>query len=308
MKKKPDDIDRYQLDASFHQVHKEGRVASDFGLDSTQELVGGGFGLYSSAGLKPKIGPIKSEFFRAGFGLQGSVHLECGLETHFFQKGDMVFTFPGQVFSMQDKSPDFSAYYMLFSEEFVADAMSLKNIREQFPFLHYGGAQHIQLDPQEAAEVEHLILKINSEIKQRKPDLRQAIQLYLHLVLIQAKRSYERQQLGSKDLGTAENALLRRYKKLVGEHFVAKRNVSDYAALLHVSADHLSKTVRKQSGKTAHQLIEEMLLMEAKALLLHTEASVAEIAWRLEFADPSHFNKFFKKLTEVTPQQYRGRA
>jgi len=308
MKKKSADIQDYKLDQSFHRVHKEGKVASGFGLDGTEELIQGGFGLYSSAGLKPKIGPIKSEFFRLGFGKQGSVHLDCGLESYFFQAQGMVFTFPGQVFSLHDKSEDFSAYYMLFTEEFIADSVSLKNIREQFPFLNYAGIQYIQLDKKEAEEVEHFILKINEEIKQRKPDLKQAIQLYIHLILIQAHRSYERQQLGSKESGAVGNALLRNYKKLVGEHFIAKRNVSDYAAMLNISADHLSKTVRKQSGKTAHELIEEMLLMEAKALLLHTESSGAEIAWRLEFTDPSHFNKFFRKHTDLTPLQYREKS
>lgn len=305
MKKRLDDIDHHKLDQSFHQVHKEGKVPSDFGTDNTQELIHGGFGLYSSAGLKPKIGPIKSEFFRVGFGKQGAVHLDCGLESFFFQKGEIVFTFPGQVFSMHDKSVDFLAYYMLFSEEFVADAVSLKNIREQFPFLSYGGIQHIRLDQQEQEEIEHFILKINAEIKHRKPDLKPAIQSYIHLILIQAHRSYTRQGLGEKQTSASENALLRSFKKLVSEHFITKRNVSEYAALLHISADHLSKTIRKQSGKTAHELIEEMLLLEAKVLLQHTDASVAEIAYRLAFTDPSHFNKFFRKNTEMTPLQYR---
>lgn len=307
MSKKSQAIQDYQLDRSFHTVHKEEVVISDFGLDNTQELVSGGFGLYSSAGLKPRIGPFKSEFFRVGFGLRGSVELDCGLETYFFQAGSIIFTFPGQIFSLRNKSADFYAYYMLFTEEFIADAVSLKNIREQFPFLNYTGIQHIQLDEEESGEIGHFILKIDAEIKQRKPDLRQAIQSYIHLILIQSNRSYARQQLGARETGTVENTLLRTYKKLVSEHFIAKRNVSDYAALLNVSPDHLSKTIRKQSGKTAHDLIEEMLLMEAKALLLHTEASVAEIAWQLEFTDPSHFNKFFKKRTTLTPLQYRGR-
>lgn len=306
MKKKPEDIEQYKLDQSFHRVHKEEAVSSDFGLDNTQELIHNGFGLYSSAGLKPKIGPIKSAFYRLGLGRMGNVCLDCGLESFFFQAGDIVFTFPGQVFSMHDKSADFSAYYMLFSEEFIADAVSLKNIREQFPFLNYGSAQHFQLDASELEEIEHLILKINVEIQHRKPDLKQAIQSYIHLILIQAHRSYVRQGLDKKESGASENALLKRYKNLVSEHFISKRNLSDYAAMLHVSADHLSKSIRKQSGKTAHELIEEMLILEAKALLMHTEASVAEIAYRLEFSDPSYFNKFFRKHTAHTPLQYRA--
>jgi AraC family transcriptional regulator, transcriptional activator of pobA len=75
--------------------------------------------------------------------------------------------------------------------------------------------------------------------------------------------------------------------------------------MLNISVDHLNKTLKIQTGKTAHQFIEEMLLVESKALLLHTELSVAEIAWQLAFTDPSHYNKFFRKLTAVTPLMYR---
>ncbi len=308
MKKSAADIEKYKLDTAFHQVHKEGKVDSDFALDNSQELICGGFGLYSSRGLKPKVGPIKSEFFRVGLGIRGSVQLDCGLESFHFQAGDIIFTFPGQLFSLHDKSADFFAYYMLFSEEFVADFLSLKNLREQFPFLNYGGIQHIRLNTAEAHEIETFIEKLNVEIKGRKPDIKQAIQSYIYLILIQAHRSYLRQGLGEAQAGMQDNALLRKFKKLVSEHFISKRNVPEYAELLHISADHLSKTIRRQSGKTAHALIEEMLILEAKALILHTQSSIAEIAFALEFSDPSHFNKFFRKHTALTPVQFREKV
>lgn len=308
MSDKSTEIATHQLTPAFHQVHKTGATESRFGLDNTAELVGGGFGLYSSAGLKPKIGPIKSEFFRVGFGLTGSVRLDCGLENLHFEAGDMVFTFPGQVFSMRDRSADFSAYYILFSEAFLADSISGRDLREQFPFFDYAGAQNLHLDSAEKIEVEQLILKINDEIHDRRPDLRQAIQLYLQLLLMSAKRSYLRQFPSDGERATGEVSIVRRFKKLVGEHFISKRGVAEYAALLHISPDHLTKTLRAQTGKTAHQFIEEMLLLESKALLLHTEFSVAEIAWRLDFTDPSHFNKFFKKGAAATPLQFREAA
>lgn len=81
--------------------------------------------------------------------------------------------------------------------------------------------------------------------------------------------------------------------------------MTEYADMLHISSNHLNKVIKKETGKTAHELIEEMLLLEAKALILHTDLSVAEIGYHLNFADPSHFNKFFKKLSGVTPLQYR---
>jgi AraC family transcriptional regulator, transcriptional activator of pobA len=61
-------------------VHKEGLVDSNFGMDNTNELIESGFGLYSSANVKGKIGPLKSEFFRLAICRRSFVTVDCGLE------------------------------------------------------------------------------------------------------------------------------------------------------------------------------------------------------------------------------------
>ena len=305
MKPTTGDIASYKLNPSFYPVHKERVGISEFGLDNTNQLICGGFGLYSSAGLKPAIGPIKSEFFRIGFCIRGNVHVRCGLETFHLQPGEIVFTFPGQVFSLHDKSDDFFAYYMLFSEEFIAGAVSLKKIRDDFPFLNYSGRPCFPLENKEAAEIQQLFFKINDELKINDAALQQTIQLLIHLLLIQANRGYNKLNPSATSSENAEHVLLSRYKKSVSQYFINKRKVTEYADMLHISSNHLNKVIKKETGKTAHELIEEMLLLEAKALILHTDLSVAEIGYHLNFADPSHFNKFFKKLSGVTPLQYR---
>ena len=98
-----------------------------------------------------------------------------------------------------------------------------------------------------------------------------------------------------------DHAIVKQYKKLVSQHFLNKRKVSDYADMLFITASHLNKLTKNETGRTAHKLIEEMLLLEAKVLIIHTNLSIAEIAYQLNFSDPSHFNKFFKKLSGVTP-------
>lgn len=305
MEKKPDHIINYKLDPTFYNVHKARSGMGDFGLDSTNRLVTDGFGLYSSAGLKQKIGPIKSAFYRIGFCVRGSVHIHCGLETFQIGPGYIAFTFPGQIFSMQNKSDDLLVYYMLFSEAFIDDALPLKKIREDYAFLNYSGIPCFKLDKEEATEIQNCILKINDEIKLSKTDLRQIIQLYIHLILLHANRGYARLDLKLADGEKSDSRLLPEYKKLVSEHFMSERKVSTYADMLHVTSNHLNKVIKKETGKTAHELIEEMILLEAKALVMHTAKSIAEIAYQLNFNDPSHFNKFFKKMSGMTPRQYR---
>jgi AraC-like DNA-binding protein len=99
--------------------------------------------------------------------------------------------------------------------------------------------------------------------------------------------------------------LFNRFLKLVGRHFLQFQKVSDYAGMLFVSPDHLNRTIKLSSDKTCLQWIDQMILLEAKALLKHSELSISEISYKLKFSDPSHFNKFFKKHSAQTPLQYR---
>lgn len=305
MRRSTTDIKTYNLDASLYRLHKDETVRSDFGMDNSNELIEAGFALYSSANLKSSIGPIKTQYYRIGLVRSGTASFDIGIENYRPVHDSIVLGFPGQVFSLYDKSDDFFVYYMLFREEFMAESLLLKDKREQYPFFTYSGVQSFQLSEELAGEVEDLILKINGEIKNRKADAGRMIQLYLQLILRHANRWYEQQLLAKEETATSGNALFRRFVRLVSQHFMTLRKVSDYANLLNISTDHLNRIIKSQSEKTAGELIDTMILTEAKAYLLHTELSNAEIAYRLDFSDPSHFNKFFKKLTDCTPVQYR---
>ena len=300
-------IKKYTLDTTLHRLHKEGIEKNDFGMDNSSELIDGGFGLYSTANTKKNIGPVKTEYYRIGLIRSGTATFTIGLETFHPVRNSIILGFPGQVFSLQDPSDDFFTYYMLFSEKFIAEALLLKKNRNQFPFLSYEGIQCFALSEEEGKEIETIILKINDEVKARKANTGQAIQLYIQLILINAGRSYAQTILSRNDTGDNEASLFTRFLKSVSEHFLSVKKVADYAAMLHVSADHLNRTIKAHSDKTAHELIDEMIIREAKAYLLHSQLSVAEVAYKLEFADPSHFNKFFKKLSGCTPLQFRNK-
>jgi AraC-like DNA-binding protein len=301
-------IKKYALDTTLHQLHKDGTEKSDFGMDNSNELIDGGFGLYSTVNTKRSIGPVKTEYYRIGLIRSGSAAYSIGLENFHPVRNSIVFGFPGQVFSLQNPTDDFFAYYMLFSESFVAGSLLSKNYRNQFPFLSYAGVQCFPLSEEEGNETEAIIMKINDEVKARKANISQAIQLYIQLIFITASRGYAHQILSKQGSGDNEVSLFTRFLKKVSEHFLTVKKVSDYAEMLHVSADHLNRIIKLHSDKTAHELIDEMILREAKAYLLHSGLSIAEIAYQLGFSDPSHFNKFFRKPAGCTPLQYRNKT
>jgi AraC-like DNA-binding protein len=60
-------------------------------------------------------------------------------------------------------------------------------------------------------------------------------------------------------------------------------------------------------GSSASELIHERIELEAKRLLVHSVLTVSEIAYQLQFRDPSYFVRFFKRRTNITPGDYRAR-
>jgi AraC family transcriptional activator of pobA len=84
------------------------------------------------------------------------------------------------------------------------------------------------------------------------------------------------------------------------------QRVTDYAALLGVTPEHLTRSVRRATGVAASDVIHQRLVLEAKRSLLYTDLTVRAIADDLRFDDPSYFNRFFKRSVGVTPRAFRA--
>ena len=266
------------------------------------------FELYSSEGLRPSMGPLRSEFYRIGLTIRGTCDVQLGLEHFRHGTGTVNCTFPNQIFSKSNISADAFGYYLLFNPGFLDSLIPDSRIPEEFPFFSYSGTPFFQLAPAEVGCIEGMLHRINEELLAAKPEKEKAIQLYLYLILLELKRSYREQHLGTYADTSEATALVTRFRKLVHEHYLVRQQVADYAELLHVTPNHLNRTVKEVSGRTASGHITEMIMQEAKVLLKYTDLSVAEIAYRLLFSEPSSFSRFFKKELDLTPLEFRTNA
>lgn len=307
MKDKVRDIPHYSL-KNFRKIHRQDiETTSAFGynkLDAIDRVEG--FELYSSEGLIRNVGPLKSEFYRMSITVSGTLDMQIGLDHYRHQPRTLAFTFPNQIFSKNNISDDASGYYLLFDQNFLNDIIHSVDIQGNFPFFNISGIPVFQISSDELERILALLTNINNELQQRKPEREKAIKIYLYLLLLEAKRSYTRQAIVSA-VDSEKYKVSSRFKRLVGQHYLVKRQVSDYAQMLGVSPNYLNKTVKEDTGKTASETIREMLLQEAKALLRYSDSSVAEIAYRLDFSDPASFNRFFKAMTNQTPLVFRSR-
>lgn len=87
-----------------------------------------------------------------------------------------------------------------------------------------------------------------------------------------------------------------------------KTKVNDFADYLSVTPNHLNKSVKSTTVKSAHKLLVEMRILEAKVLLIQSNLSIAEIAHKIGKMDQSDFTQFFKSKTQMTPKQYRNKV
>lgn len=82
--------------------------------------------------------------------------------------------------------------------------------------------------------------------------------------------------------------------------------VNEFADLLNTTPQNLNILCRKQTGKSASEIITNQILLEAKRYILHTDNTISEIAEILSFSDTSNFVKFFKRHENITPVQFRS--
>ncbi|MDT0606450.1 helix-turn-helix domain-containing protein [Croceitalea rosinachiae] len=130
------------------------------------------------------------------------------------------------------------------------------------------------------------------------------LQMLLKRFIIMSTR-LAKEQLIVKTLNNDQVEVIRKFNYLVDLHYKTKRKVSDYADLLFKSPKTLSNLFSIYNQKSPQRIILDRLTLEAKRLIHYTEKQNQEIAYELGFNDPAHFSRFFKKMTQMTPSEYR---
>lgn len=98
-----------------------------------------------------------------------------------------------------------------------------------------------------------------------------------------------------------------KFMQLLNKECPRLHKVNKFAELLNTTPQNLNAICRKQTGRSASEIITNQLLLEAKRYILHTDNTINEIAEILSFSDTSNFIKFFKKHENITPLQFRDK-
>ena len=102
-----------------------------------------------------------------------------------------------------------------------------------------------------------------------------------------------------------KSTYIEQFKNLVEIHFKELKRTSDYADKLSISANYLNALVKEKLDISAENYIQNRVVLEGERLLLNTDLSVTQISFELGFSDKSHFGKYFKKITQESPNNFR---
>jgi len=164
----------------------------------------------------------------------------------------------------------------------------------------------VVLSDKEAGLFDSMLTELNDELNEAEPS-ESILRAYLQLFLAKSSAIKIKAIAENKDK-TEKDEQMERFKKLLDEHFLTLHKPSDYASLLAMTPDNLTKRSVRYFKKTASQLIQERLMLEAKKQLHLTRKSIKEIAWNLKFQDEFYFSRVFKKFTKVSPQAFRDKT
>jgi AraC family transcriptional regulator, transcriptional activator of pobA len=217
---------------------------------------------------------------------------------------------PQQVKVPQSIVEEMKGYTCIFSHDFLSIGVNKFNFFSDFPFFKLGSLNNVI--PLTEAQVDTLLpifkkLQYENDNQHDTLKAKEIIQSYVWILLHECLRIYSQNEIqpnvkptNYKSLQIADD-----FQEMVDANFQKLVAVEDYAKRLHISANHLTQTIKLSTGKSPKEFITERRIAEAKCLLRYTQMSIAQIAHNLNFSEPTHFTKFFKKDVGTTPLDFR---
>ncbi|MCW3464362.1 helix-turn-helix domain-containing protein [Chitinophaga nivalis] len=236
----------------------------------------------------------------------GTVTEVIGHQKYHFGPQSMYFIPENQLHSIETWSEDLQGILCMFDADYFLLCIKHQIKLNQFPFFQLDKVPYIDLSDRETQMMQHLFWKLNSEKCQKttfNDDL--LVRMFLNIILLEAERIYNHKAAEQPYNLSRKEQLVAQFQLLVNQHFLDKKQVNEYAGMLHVHPHYLNDVVKEVSGFPASYFIQQQLIQEAKSRLIQTNDTVSMIAAALNFIDDSYFGRFFKKITGLTPVQYR---
>lgn len=259
---------------------------------------------YVKAGIRRN--PVHRETFYCIILVTGGCEeVTVNEHTRPVQAGDVICSRPGEVWHWQP-DPKLEGIVLIFEEPFLLSFFNDPHFLDRFaylradrtsPFLHFDKTLHERF--------RLLLTQMKSEIDDSAEKDQHILRAMLYEALVLLNRAEKVADDGRPMSDVSTSRYIDGFVHLVEAEYMMRHEVEYYADKLCITPNYLNKIVRQSLGTTAKAYIRQKLFAEAKRLLSYTILSVREIAEWLHFDSASHFVRFFRKHSDMTPLQYR---
>ena len=227
-----------------------------------------------------------------------------GIEIHL-TKGDLYIYSPGLSVTILSISQDYRSYCLMVDEHTTLETPSVRDMVSMayLPIVQLSEPK-LSLPQETAALLESRMREIINYLHSDNTYKQQVLRMLYAIFLLDLQNAQDR-IIVQRHVPQRIEEIFIGFNRLLPLHFVEHHDIGFYADRLHITSDYLSRVVKRVTGRTVIDYINQMLLMEASFLLRTSKLSIAQIGQRLNFADAPSFTKFFSRLKGMTPKEYR---
>ncbi len=274
---------------------------------------GGNMNVLTSAEIKPFMTfneSFRSNSFAVIVVQKGSFVFQNNFVKNCMKAKDVYLVTPGSLCELYEMSDDFEFISMGFKKEYLKEQGVFLNGAE---IVHLFSTDLVHKFSLNDEEFEDLVFSLKSlkkkiNLPETTPHFKDVVRHSFISVLYEILIVYSKYRVFIPVKLNRQEELTTNFLNLLSENFKNEKRVQHYAKELFVTSRHLSQVVKTVTGKTAGEIIDEMVINEAKVLLSAHVMNVSQVADELRFSDQSFFGKFFKKYTGISPSVYKSNS
>lgn len=245
--------------------------------------------------------PFKVDMTAAIICVEGEIRGKMDLKTYHSKAPSMIIIIPDQILEYEYISPDFSGLFIVMSKRFL-DSLNIESPFSIFVAVRDNPCISLGSEELEAMQSYYTMMQRAISVKDHPNRLEIARNLTRAFFY---GAGYFFHNIKEDRQKSRHEILVDNFVKLVQAHFKQHRELDFYANKLCLTPKYMSTIIKQTSGKTAGDWIDDYILLEAKALLKSTNMTIQQISDELNFPSQSFFGKYFKRLTGVSPKEYR---
>jgi len=250
--------------------------------------------------------PFKVDVTTCVISIKGTTEGRINLKPYVTNGACFTTIVAGQIMEYKSISDDFEGLFIVMSQKFTDSLMP--NAHERLPLiLSVFDNPVVSLNEEGLAGMINYFEMLKKLIEVEDHPYRMEVARHLTLAFLYGA-GYHYHKVGDQREKSHNDTLIEKFLHLVRTHYKKQRGLEFYAEKLCITSKHLSRVLREAGNKSPSDLIDEHVAFEAKALLKSTNMTIQQISDELNFPSQSFFGKYFKRVTGMSPKDYKAKG